>query len=506
MRGKPPTEDQTKKIYDQEYQEVVTWIENTLDLTDESPSFSMVPTSLVNPDIVLPHRLFQERHGYPEIPPGCNPKPREYEMDGAQGLVDLAWSQYTPIFQPDDIDHDPRFSQYPYQEGDNYKDDIEEDMEVEGRLLGGAGDASMPPPTNTWRTYQHLPATYSYETAQTLGSPRSTHTDTDTTMEMGGLSMAPGGPDLHCITPRASVPPVTQGAMSTPDFAASVAHGVAAALIEILERFTWPQQVDEADRPPVDLAANAAIRECFQRCKATTPQPTSTGQTISGQTSAFDRLGHQTLAPQEDNQWAPQPEMTPCKVDRGQQPNKEQEPQWAGSQKRRSQSRPHDEADHKKGRTEGEVKSSKVQVGIDWTTTGIQKPVPKLDTHHLSFKPDVSGASGGQQSRMKSVVKESQRHASRSRDRIGGKEGRSSHTSSDMQLGDPEKKELREQPYRWIESHMKRLNLASYMEEINSMRYFGKNAGSFALQIVAIADWGRRFMEVGLNSPVPTFP
>ena len=75
-----------------------------------------------------------------------------------------------------------------------------------------------------------------------------------------------------------------------------------------------------------------------------------------------------------------------------------------------------------------------------------------------------------------------------------------------MQLGDPEKKELREQPYRWIESHMKCLNLAGYMEEINSMRYFGKNAGSFALQIVAIADWGRRFMEVGLNSPVPTFP
>ena len=63
--------------------------------------------------------------------------------------------------------------------------------------------------------------------------------------------------------------------------------------------------------------------------------------------------------------------MTPRKVDRGRQPDKEQELQWAGSQKQRSQSWPHDKADPKKGRTEGEGKSGKIQVGIDWTTTGI---------------------------------------------------------------------------------------------------------------------------------------
>ena len=44
------------------------------------------------------------------------------------------------------------------------------------------------------------------------------------------------------------------------------------------------------------------------------------------------------------------------------------------------------------------------------------------------------------------------------------------------------------------------------MEEINSLRYFGRNAGCFALQIVAIADWGRKFMDVGFNYPIPTFP
>ena len=158
-------------------------------------------------------------------------------------------------------------------------------MDVESRPSGGAGDASMAPPSNTRRTYQCLPATYSCESAQTPGSPRSMHTDTDTAMEMGGLSVAPGGPDLHHITLRAS------GAISTPELAASVARGVAAAATEILERFTQPLQVNEADCPLVDMAADAAIWEHFQRHLATTPRATPTGQPATGRTSAFDRLG-----------------------------------------------------------------------------------------------------------------------------------------------------------------------------------------------------------------------
>ena len=199
--------------------------------------------------------------------------------------------------------------------------------------------------------------------------------------------------------------------------------------------------------------------------------------------------------------------MTPRKVDCGQQANKEQESQWAGSQKRRSQSQSHDEADPKKGRTEGKGKSGKIQVGIDWMTMGIQKPVFKLDSRPQSFKPDVSGASRDQLPHMKSTVpKGSQRHTPRSQDRTCSQEGGSSHSSSNQQIGDPEKKELRDKPYRWIESQVKHLDLAGYMEEINSLRYFRRNAGCFTLQIMAIADWGRRFMDVGLKYPIPMFP
>ena len=96
-------------------------------------------------------------------------------MDGARGLIDFDWSQHTPIFHPDNIDRDPRFTQYPFQEGDDLDDDNEEEMEVESWPSGGASDA----PSNTWHIYQCLPATYSFESAQTPSSPRITHTDTD---------------------------------------------------------------------------------------------------------------------------------------------------------------------------------------------------------------------------------------------------------------------------------------------------------------------------------------
>ena len=88
---------------------------------------------------------------------------------GAWGLIDLDWSQHMPIFHPDEIDRDLQFTQYPFQEGDNLDDDDDdEEMEVKSWPLGGAGDASMAPPSNTQCIYQCLPATSSFESAHIL--------------------------------------------------------------------------------------------------------------------------------------------------------------------------------------------------------------------------------------------------------------------------------------------------------------------------------------------------
>ena len=86
----------------------------------------------------------------------------------------------------------------------------------------------------------------------------------------------------------------------------------------------------------------------------------------------------------KEDTWQPHPEMMPRKVteqgrqlERSQEPGRStsrvaQESGWSTSQKRHSQSRPQDEGDSKKGRTEdGTSWGRKVQVGIDWANTGI---------------------------------------------------------------------------------------------------------------------------------------
>ena len=150
---------------------MVAWVKNTLDLTDESPTYPLVPTSLHNPEIVLHPRLFREQHDLLELPPCRMAEPWQYELDGTQGLIDLSWSQQAPQIQLDDIDRDLRYSQYQYQEDDKYEDD-EEEMEVEERVLGKTLTIHMSAPTSTRHSYCCPEATYSCpKPDQTLGSP-----------------------------------------------------------------------------------------------------------------------------------------------------------------------------------------------------------------------------------------------------------------------------------------------------------------------------------------------
>ena len=130
--------------------------------------------------------------------------------------------------------------------------------------------------------------------------------------------------------------------------------------------------------------------------------------------------------------------------------------------------------DSKKGCTEGDGRSSKVQVRIDWSNTGIQKPVPKLDPRHPSFKPDPSGASSDQQPRVKSSVvsKGSQKQSSSHSAPPGSQEPSERHSgkagSKTSGFANPEKLELQEKPYHWIVARFHRLDPKGYVEEIHS--------------------------------------
>ena len=185
-------------------------------------------------------------------------------------------------------------------------------------------------------------------------------------MEMGGLSMAPGGPDTRCVPPRAKAL-TAPGSMSTPELAATVARGVTAAATEILERYAteilerYARPPNEAECPPVDQVADAALRERLQRCLKASPWTTPGSQPVPERVSVFDQLGHRAQDTQKEDEWAPRPEMTPWKVQRGRQPGRDQDSSSRPpSQKRRSQSRPRDEASAKKGWTDSEHLPGKI--------------------------------------------------------------------------------------------------------------------------------------------------
>ena len=294
-----------------------------------------------------------------------------------------------------------------------------------------------------------------------------------------------------CVPPRGKTL-TAPGSLSTPELATTVARGVAEAATQILERYARPP--NEAERPPVDQAADAALRERLQRHLKGSPWTTPGSQPVSERVSVFDRLGHRVQDTQKEDEWTPHPEMTPRKVERGCQPGRDQDSlSRPPSQKRRSQSRPRDEANAKKGRTDSEHRPSKIQVGIDWANTGIGKPVPKPDSKHPSFKADPSGADEPQP-RMKSTIMKP-KQPSETQDKDSGKKKE-----------DAEKKVLQDKPHCWIEARIKRLDPGGYPEEVRSLRYFGRNARDFAMGIVAIADWGRRYLDKGLRYPIPTFP
>ena len=130
---------------------------------------------------------------------------------------------------------------------------------------------------------------------------------------------------------------------------------------------------------------------------------------------------------------------------------------------------------------------------MDWANTGIGKPVPKPDLKHPSFKADPSGVDEPQPRMKSTVTKPKQSSETHEKD-------------SDKKKEEAEKKVLQDKPYRWIEARVKRLDPGGYPDEVKSLRYLGRNAPDFAMGIVAIADWGRRYLDKGLRCPVPTIP
>ena len=204
-------------------------------------------------------------------------------FDGAQGLIDLSWEQWVPVIQQDDINKNPLYNQYQYQEADDYDDD-EEEMEVDDWMLGNATDARMA------ASIRRLPASYATYKEQAPGSPRSIHKDTDAVMEFDTLQ----------VTAR-SAPP--QGPAK--ELVNHLTKVMANAATEVIDGLAHPL--------PVTDATNATLRERFMQRRAA-GQHSSTTPAATGRVSVFDQLAHRQQSPQKEEPWPTHLEMTLRKV------------------------------------------------------------------------------------------------------------------------------------------------------------------------------------------------
>ena len=183
--------------------------------------------------------------------------------------MDISWEQQVPTIQPDDIDRNLLYNQYPYQKGDDY-DDEEEEMEVDGQMPGPSGDVSMAAPTSL-HPYQCLPGSYATYAQQALDSPRSIHTNTDAAMEFDTLK----------VTARAALPPGLAKELSAPDLVNHLTKVMASTATGVIDGLTRP--------PPVTDTTDTTLRERFMQRRATATQHSNTNPPFTaGQVTVWD--------------------------------------------------------------------------------------------------------------------------------------------------------------------------------------------------------------------------
>ena len=117
LRGKIMA-DQSAAVYRVEYAQIIHRF-STLTRIDCEKFVRPMPTSLVHPEMVFPHKKYE---AYclkaSESGPAVQYKPTsDYKMDGLQPRIDLRPGTEIPVYPEDKVDADPWFNEYPpYEE------------------------------------------------------------------------------------------------------------------------------------------------------------------------------------------------------------------------------------------------------------------------------------------------------------------------------------------------------------------------------------------------------
>ena len=497
----------TQEQYDREMAEIRSHLRSFDDPNFRS-SKVLPPTSLVNPEIILPLAEYRQitamKSGIVRDP--IHQPVATFEADGAQARVDIAPGTPIPARthdDPDDIDYESLYGVYYDDEGNlipEYEDDIP-DLENIPR-----GDATPESKVST-DTEQA-----GYMDHLSLTSPHITGTPQPKDLKVQ-LSTSSSGDvqKVHQILPPP--PKFDQPAeqINIKDLVSNISRQVTQSVVGQLaglgssdtqaDSNIW-QALAAARRGPTATTSQPDNIQAILRAakagglKAPTSGQTATQTTCGPPVAPVRPQQEQDTAPRgRPGRWNPDPlglqaDITAQQRERGRE-------QHTGSAKQRSSSRPQDKA--KRGRQT--LSSDDSEPGIDWTKNKIG-PAKWESTGPPKSPAKSSRFPGSGQSNTQTAPRYSQSHPT------GQSEKK--EESSRKEKAEEKRKKLEEDivknyPGTYISNRIVEMISERFTEEARSLRFFEWGAMSRTKEIVALADWGYQYQLI-LPSPIPDIP
>ena len=333
LRGKK-TADQSAAVYRAEYAQIIHRF-STLRRIDCEKFVRPLPTSLVHPEMVFPGKKYEAYclKASESGPVVQYETTSDYKMDGLQPRIDPRPGTEIPVYPEDEVDMDPRFSEYP-----PYEEFVEGLEWTPGRIppkirspeySGNISDTSID--TQAARTIQAVSVTADPEPG-------------------GAVASTSAGQDTRNVelTP---LPGLTQ------QFAMQVEREIQKQIQERSCQIVQDVLQRSANRimpPTPSEAPRTSLSQCFQKVLATPwTEPAPPPEQPRGQTkvespkySLADPFAGINLPPPEVLK-----ESNPDHSARGRAPTRLEQP--LEEKKRRSNSRPWGEVEPKRGRSSG---------------------------------------------------------------------------------------------------------------------------------------------------------
>ena len=502
----------TQERYDREMAEILDRLRSFDDPNFRS-SKVLPPTSLVNPEIILPPDEYRQvrsmKSGIARDP--IHKPVATFESDGAQARVDIAPGTPIPARthdDPDDVDYESLYGVY-YDDDGNLIPEYEDEMpELEGAPRGDATPESRVSTDTEQAGYMdHLSLTSPHVTGTPQPKSLKVQLSTSSSGEVRKIRRElPTPPKFDQPTEQINIKDLVS------DISRQVTQSVVGQLTGLgsseAEADSNIRQALAAARKREPTAATSrpdniqAILRAAKTGGLKAPAPGRATQTTCGPPVAPVRpQQEQDTAPRgRPGRWDSDPlglqaDITAQQRERGRE-------RRTGSAKRRSGSRPRDEA--KRGRQTPSSEDS--EPGIDWTKNKIGPTLPKSPAKSSHFPS--SGRSSTQPAPRYSQscpTGQSEKEKKEEAARKEKEKAEEARKKAEEARKKHEEEIILKFPGTYISNRIAEMKSERFTNEANSLHFFEGGALTRTKEVVALADWGYQYGLIR-SSSMPDIP